>query len=396
MRLKFLTIFGVLGAAVLGSLLISLHGQAEELNRDFGIETLYGDASILDELYLEAVIREGRNQFTSVRLTSDGYETRPTVYDLTNNVGEQVLNNRKLYRGDPWFNPNMKLETDDFIILPVFSQTFMWDRRAEPIVNVSVQEKESENIRRETIVLDEIPRNVQISDPFMIEHNGDIYYVVGIEGHNGGGFIVYSFDPVSMVMNLEFEGSIPNDDASWPRWFATNQGVYVQFEGGNQNDDTGELAIYKIDLDNEGAVLVEDIELQYFWESQRHGENLIYIHDHFDSETSTEISTLHIVNMQTGESHYFPIGEDEASKDSWSNSSSREIIVVGDYLVVNRHATIQENQNSRVAQHQNILIYDLQEMELVYEGHIRLRQDQGLIGNIHWLQLQGFTLQHRD
>jgi len=411
MKLKFLSIFGVLGAAILGSLLFSLHGQAEELNRDFGIETLYGDISILEELYLGAVVREGRNQFTSVRLTPDGFEMRPTVFDLHNNVGENVLNNRELYRGNPWIDPNMKIETDDFAILLVFNQNFMWERQVEPSVTVSVQDRASGNTRRETITLDEISRDMQISQSFMIEHNGTIYYVVGIEGvrenytsHGGffggggsswsmenssGGFIVYSFDPVSMTMELEFEGAIFHDEA-WPQWFATDHGVYVFFTVWGDNNEDPEIIVYKIDLDSQTAALIEDVELQEFWEFRGHGDNLIYIHEEWDQEMNSGKNTIHIVNMQTGESQQFPFGEHEDSS-SWS----REMTVSGDHLFVNMHlSTPPSRHDIRAAQHQHIMIYDLQTMELVYEGRIRLRHDQGLLGNVHWFQ--GFTLQNRD
>jgi len=410
MKLKFLTLSGILCVATLGSILFSLYAGAEELNRDFGIETLYGDISLLDDIYLGAVIREGRNQFSSVRLTSDGFEIRPTVYDLHNGVGEEVLNNRELFRGNIWFDPNSLFETEALSILPSLNENFRWDPQTEAELTLAIQEKETGNVKRETFILDEIPNSANIMGPFMMKHDNVIYLVIIVDGimadvqrgpwgsmqswslESNGAFFVYSLNPEAISLNLEFEGNVPIDENSWPHWIVTNMGIYANLTTWDESTQQESQSTYKIDLTSKEVIPVENLDLPHFWNFVNHNEYIIYLHEEWHDTTNAQTFTLNAVNMQTGEKHTFPMEDLDNNTDQWSFGAN--LMIVDNHLFVNRTFSAQRNHNTRPIPHQLIQIYDVEKMELLYEGRIRLRHDQGLVGNMHWLQ--GFTLREHD
>jgi len=392
-RLKFLSFFGVIGAVTLGGLFFSLHGQAERLNRDFGIETLQGDIGVLDELYLGAVVREGWNQFMSVRLTSDGFETRPTVYDLQNNVGERVLNNRELYRNYFWHAP--QFETDDYVIIAAFDDMAFW-QKGQVIVNVRVQDKATGDVRMANVEPNGgiETSNDWVNGSFLIENDGAIYYIVRFGDEDLG---VYSFDVQAMTMEFEFQTSISYSDDSWSTIFATDHGIHVQVSTWIESED--EQTLYVLDFEEQGIRQL-DFELPWIddWAGiGRRGHYVFYVNN-WDEEAQLERELLIVANMQTGEVEAHPIerGVNEFQELYGTTGIQRwadDFEIVDNYLILNTHMRA-TNGRFQSPLTQFIAVYDLERKEIVYGGRLILRRDQGLIR--HWDKILGFNILHHD
>ena len=102
--MKLYHIIGLSTAALLSLGALGLMTQAEsiEYNTDYRIETLSGDISYLDNIQLENIAKTGTNTFSKVTLTNQKTTLKPTQYDLYHGVGEEVLDNRELYRNLTW------------------------------------------------------------------------------------------------------------------------------------------------------------------------------------------------------------------------------------------------------------------------------------------------------
>lgn len=374
MKLKYIISFGIVCLLSLMGVFISLQTDAQELNRDFNIETLYGNEDILDELEISAVIREGRKDFSKVTFTSNGAEIEPTIYDEHHGLGERELENRELYRGAAWVS---KLETDDFIITHNFDHMYIWNSSSDPSARLAVLNKETGKIEALTHVFDEVLPHMQVwsSSAFLIESNGVFRYVLVTENNE---FLVYLFDPAAMTLTFEFSDTIETSGNGWVSWGATDHGILMM----EQDDNGNNTGFYTLDFETREfkAISLEKIDFEIsLWNMWSTGSKILF--------EDWETNGINILDIETGEATQLeaPSFATELTNDMWATHS-----VVGN----NKYFVLNFNVESMTPQTQFIAIYDLESLEKVYEGSIRLRRDQGLLEI--WGTIQGFSVNTID
>ena len=377
MKLKYVISFGVICLVSLVSVLVSIRPEAQELNREFTIATLYGDEGIVDELAFSAIIREGRNRFTRVTLATDGPQFEPTIFDRTHWLGEAELENRELYRHSGW--GRRVFETADFKFVYEFDSSFAWRWNVDASARIARLDKGTGEVNVLNHTFAEIESHMHIWNSFLVESGGGFYYVLPVENQRLD-FFVYSLDVEAMVLTFAFRGSVNDSQMDrWGNWFATEHGVYVHMS----NVESGEL--YTIDFEaRESRIVDSDFEF-LGWPFASRGHQMIFENHVFDEETENWATVKKVANMETGATAYLEPSFLDLVHGSVSGFTNRHS-VTQNYLVL--------NFTLDAPLRQFIAIYDLDALELLYEGEIRLRHDQGLIMLGWWPQ--GFDVGVRD
>ena len=374
MKIKYLIGFSVLCLVSLVSIFVLLHTDVEAFNRDFGIEILYGNDSILKELRFSNIIQETPNSFTRVTLSTDGPIFEPTNFDTRHSLNEEQLEHRELYRH---IDNRKTFENEDIKVVHHFSNN-AWNRNRDASVRINILDKQTGEVSNINHTFDRGIRNLsEIWDTFLIENNDGLYYV--LPGQESLRFTVYYLDIENMA--LEYKFSFENKNHYWGNWFATQNGVYFHPENSDNNQDS---QLYVIDFSSGNMELIT-IDGHIGWWSLGSYRNIsAFENSVFDEESEEWIDVINVVDMQTGKSHQLtnPFHEHvDANDRRWTSNNHN---VIGNYLVLNY---IMDNL-------QFIVIYDLINLELVFTGRTRLRNDQGLMTN--WGVIQGFNVSLRD
>ena len=98
--------------------------------------------------------------------------------------------------------------------------------------------------------------------------------------------------------------------------------------------------------------------------------------------------------MQTEEFNEFPLEKSADLESALVDIQLSQFPIIDNYLFVSRSFGQDEGGNVRSVQHQFVTIYDLDSMEVVYEGRIRLRHDQGFVG--FGPGMEGFSFRELD
>lgn len=364
MKLKYIVCFGVVCALSLVSVFFFQGTNSQDLNRNFGIETIAGDPSILDEIAFSAVINEGANQFSRVTLSSGEPQFEPTIYDLHHGLDDRQLEHRELYRDAVWARI---FEFENYTFNAQFNSEYIWNSRYKPNARIAVLDANTGEVNVLNHEFLEITPGMPVYgwDTFILEQDEEFYYVLPTENNE---ILVYQLSVESMTLEFMFkeEFSIGGNQDNWVHWFTIGDNkLYGQVYG-----DEIETYVFNFDTRNFEEV---DFDVDFITEETVvRGTQMVfqeYVEDGswfqfriFDTETET------LTELET------PSFSEEIVDDwPWSNTTLLE-----NYLVI----------NIRIPQAQYFVIYDLDTLELIYEGRINLRRDQGLVEK--WGEIEGF------
>jgi|GEM_PF-2936028 len=356
--------------------------QAVELNQDFNIETLSGDVRIIDELGLSAVIQNGRNDYSIVTLTATGAKIEPTIYDDDYGLDGRQLEHRELYRHAPWASV---LETEDYMISYEFDHTYNWNSRFDPSTRIAVLNKNSGDTQVLNHTFTDIPRYIEIYwDTYLVKKEETFYYVLMT---NTFDLLVYTFNPETLTLNLDYRNSLSDSISAHPNsWFdlhASEEFIYIRSEGieiYEFNPATQSIEPITIKLSEDKSIADDNMFAINFGSTWFYEDQIIFEgQDQYYEPTGI----YHIVNRDSG--NFSELEQPSFAKlleDEWPIENHT---VLGNHFVLNYQVT------SMTPETQFIAVYDLETHELIYEGSLKLRKDQGLLTN-GWGTINGFSV----
>ncbi len=358
MKLKYVISMGIASVLSLGSLGWMARTEAQQLNTDFQIETISGDANILREFELSAVTRANRNEFSKVTFDGEEFSIEETIFDERHWLDGDQLANRELYRHMHW--PS-KFETDDFIITTEFDFSFTHSD-IDPSARIAVKNRGTGEIQTGQLIFNEVSHSEWVTGTHVVESEDNFYYIVTTEAMNSGSSraIIYSFNPETLGHQFEFEHQFDNDD--WGHLAVTNQFIYFI---PSPSEFSEEIELQRVHIETREAE-TKMISLDS-WAWNVYGGN-----DFFVIETDTG---FYLFDEQQEE--LVKLGDTslretaESARDGLTINSS----VIGNYFIVNYETF----NSSGLNREQYVAIFDAGTQELIFEGRIPLRNDQGLL-----------------
>ena len=384
-----LMVFAVI--ATLSTLFLR-HVDANLLNEDFSITTLYGDDFLIHDIFEISNIRqEGSNQFARVVLTENKAEIFPISFDMRHQLDERQLEHREFYRGTQAWQRSVQSwsgnqQMTHFHVLSIWVNHHLTYR----ILNIETGAITNINPTHKDAL-------IEWADIHFLERDGQLYYVeVAYSGLNASVYLV-NFETEQLEHQFFASGETTTDGT----WLATEHGLY--FYGHNWTftaaQNVGELPeeidpytvatsanpFYRINFETkeiEAAPAPTGITDTWSWARFGNYAVLQGIQATYLEAEQAIIPGFTFVNMESGERHIFPAPE--SPRGQWIEPS--EFIVRGDFLIEMRRLSPFT---------QEIIIYDFESMEKLYHGRIILRNDQGLIDN-GWGRARDFEIHLRD
>jgi len=404
MNKNFSIVLMVLAIVAVTMTLFLRRVDATVLNQDFSIETLYGDANLINDIFEISNIRqEGTNSFSRVILTTTEAEIIPIRFDARHQLDERQLEMREFYRGTAWWtrNPQNRIETENFRVLIV-------DNWPNPdIFHI---------LNKETNAFIAIENNMDSSHfvhwtlQFFMEQDGVLYVVIAGENEPKARFYEVDFDRATLTHRFTFE----QESSVGGQWLLNENGIYFYENGGwdplpsgatgGWDPETGEDTLtasrhpfYMVNFETQSFELRPSPTGitpwgigRIYWNDYLIREGIVTYNDngeqgHFDG--------ISIINLETGHRHVF----ENTTWDTWAETQDSEagglsgtwmmeFYPVDDYLI----ETTRINEFTQI-----IKIYDLNAMTLIYHGRINLRRDQGLLAD-SWRGAQNFEVRLRN
>ncbi len=237
-------------------------------NVEYKIETLSGDANLLADLQFEAIAKTGPNQYSKVVLTHDGAQLTKTKYDPLRGAGEQVLNNRDLFRHLGWAT---KLETTDYIVLADFNSSYLYTNE-EPLLRLHSKELSTGEVLKKDIILKELNYGESTLDEYLTEYEGDYYYITRVYSQladKNNKLLIYQLNPQTLELTLKFEEEF--SATNYPAILVEGGKMYeVDLSLGQlkvRNLKTNESTVYSLSYKDENASINELVPLNndYFF-----------------------------------------------------------------------------------------------------------------------------------
>lgn len=202
--MKYYRLIGVAAASVLSLSAFAVLTSTKDvkLNRDFQIQTVSGDASYLNGVGLEGVIKTEKDSFEKVIVSNDSVDFESTKYDMYRNVGEDVLENRDVYRGI--YFPKT-LQTDDYLIVAALTNGFPYTTDI-PTINLNIKDNKTGHVSKFKPVLD-VTRTDYVYNEVLHENAGRYYYAVLIRGMNTNSdrILLYTINPKTGEFKKDYE-----------------------------------------------------------------------------------------------------------------------------------------------------------------------------------------------
>jgi len=370
MNLKYVMSIGIVCIISLGSLFFFQGTSTQDLNRDFKIETLRGDASVLDDFSFSAIIQESPTNFSRVTLTSDGASIESILYDYRHGFDERQLENRELFRGASWAEI---IETDHFTFSHRFDSSYVWNTRHEPTARIAILNHETGNVDVFNPLFPEINPTIPIWWTFLIEDNGTFYYVLPTETNE---LFVYQIHPESLTFEFLFQKDLSslNRQDAWINWREFDGSLYAEVF--NSMGTTSDVFFFNVQ-NQQLEELNSEIDFFNNWVFGRRNQEFYFTH----FPENTNLPTLNRINLETDEVTELPVA---TFTEDLEGMGFQNFSIVDDYLIGIYH------EQSMRPMAQFIVIYDLNTLEIIYEGRINLRLDQGLLEQ--WGTIQGFNL----
>jgi len=368
--------------AVISTLLLS-HVSPTELNDNFRIDTLYGDANLINDVFEINVIRqEGTNNFSRVVLTTEDAEIIPIDFDPRHQLNDRQLENREFYRGThPWQRNNRwsgAQSTENFTIMT------LWDRHTTTrILNVITGDI--------TSISDGSTGEVWYHNTwfheFFLEQNGELFRILAENSRQNA--TIYRVNFTTGRMEYQFSFNETSDEMG--SWFVTQNGLYfyehgqlpfppwvsIYWDPETQVDTFGasENPLYALNFNNRTLEpRPSPIGIHNGWARASVGDFIIMegVLAYNDNDELNVFDGTTLINLETGQRHILTeaVSLNEPLDNYWSWREPTEFHGLGDFL-------IGTNRPSQFRQY--IIIYDLNTLEKIYHGRITLRRDQGLL-----------------
>ena len=359
--MKLYHIIGLSTAALLSLGALGLMTQTEsiEYNTDYRIETLSGDISYLDNIQLENIAKTGTNTFSKVTLTNQKTTLKPTQYDLYHGVGEEVLDNRELYRNLTW---PATLETDQYLITANFNLSYYYTN-TDPILRIRSKDKQINTINNQEFMLENFEYGDNVLQEYLTEINGNYYYLVHFfnnQAYTNEGIIIYQFNPQTLQMNYKSKQTF--DSASVT---INDEFIYILSHESNQ------LNITNIKSNQTTTYTIEGLSEYPYLETAINVKNKLLLMVNSDlyqvelnNETNQATASLvtppNFIQLLRDEyDYYYP------------------------YSIVETNGLIYQLYYARKnnTDYQYLSVMNPSTNEFIYEGRIILRSDQGLVNN---------------
>ena len=355
--MKLYHIIGLGSAALLSLGALGLMNQVEpvEYNTDYRIETLSGDISYLDNIQLENIAKTGTNSFSKVTLTNQKATLTPTQYDLYHGVGEEVLENRELYRNLTW---PATLETDQYLITANFNLSYYYTN-TEPVLRIRLKDKQTNTINSQEFILENFEYGDNVLQEYLTEIKGNYYYLVHFfnnQAYTNEGIIIYQFDPQTLQMKYKSKQTF--DSASVT---INDEIIYIL----SQNN----LMTINIESNQTSTYTIEGLSEYPYLETAINVKNnllLMINSDLYQVELNNETNqaTTSLLNQP----NFIQLLRDEYDYYYPYN------IVETNGLIYQLYYARKNN-----ADYQYLSVMNPSTNEFIYEGKIILRADQGLI-----------------
>ena len=396
---KLFTMTFVLLATISVVALLLMRNRAVELNDNFGIETIYGDERIIDEILEISAIRNTGRGFQRVVLTSGAPAITDTNFDPVNHLDERQLEHRAFYRGTHRWQRNNPITTDNFQIMTTENWPHGWT------INVL-------NLSTGAVVRVDDTTNRHAfgshswwgSPQRFIEHDGELYVVIISENEARARFYTLNWANASVVYRFSINETTENPGT----WLQTANHLYFYEKGGwvheqlNQHSWSGffeaveSAATGGFDVETGSDTMTAsgrrlarfNLDTRTFEERPSPigvpewvrasflswGDYAIFsgiqpcAEDHH-----VFLEGLTVVNLEQGHRYVFPNNLFAEYNDNPMGGWMNDQHVIGDYLVDS--TTIND-------QLQIIRVFDLNTMELVYYGQFRLERNRGLLTDL--------------
>ena len=395
------------------SLLLQRANANDEINNNFGIETLFGDSRIIDEVFEISAVRQNRNTFQRVVLGAEESTMTDIFFDPHHYIDERQIENRAFYRGTHRSQRTNPFTTENYRIMMIHN----WPTNLFSILNTNTGE----------VVRIEDTTNRQVHGTWwqrllFTEHDGQLYIIAVADNSVVANFYTVDFDTKTLVHRF----SINDEYLGAGTWFQTNNGLYFYEVGGwvhhqiDRHSSWGEFI--EIESQSTGGfdpetgidtLTASGRSLSYFNFTTREFESRpspVGLSESASRERTTwgdyvifgriqscyewesiygcgYFDGISLVNLESGHRHVFNDRTVEDNMHDWGGTWGQELFVHDDYLVT---STVVNDT------YQFIKIYDLNTMNLVYHGQIHLSRDQGLIGSYWFGGPLPFEIRLRD
>jgi len=407
MNKSFSVTLMVLSVIAIAATLFLRRADATVLNQNFSIETLYGNPSLIDDVFeISAIRQEGTNSFSRVVLTTNEPEITPITFDLRHHIDDRQLEMREFYRGTQWWTRESanRIETENFHVMVVENwpsrETFnILNKETNLFVNV-----ENTTDRGEFI---------HWTFRLFMEKDGILY--VAIVGEDEPKARFYEVDFERGALNFLF--SVQQENSIGGRWLLNANGIHFYQNGGwdplpsgatgGWNPERGEDTLttsnhpfYIVNFETQSFELrptpIGISSWGWGWDRMYWQDYVIRegIATYDDDGMRGYFDGITLNNLETGHRHVFHntlVDDWFESQQGYSLSAFHwsEIHVIDNYLV----------ETTRINEFlQFITIYDLNTtMTQIYHGRINIRRDQGLLTN-NWRggEIDSFEVRLRD
>lgn len=360
MKLYHIIGLSTAGLLSLGALGLMAQTEATTYNTDFRLETLNGNVTALNGIQLENITKTGHNQFSKVIITGENASLTPTKYDTFHGVGEDILENRELYRNLSW--PET-LENDDYLMTANFNYSYFYTN-TEPVLRIRSKNKDTGQINIQEVSPDKMLYGENIMSEFLTENNGKYYYVAKVydqRGNKNDRIIAYEIDPDTLKLSLKYEEEL----SGWSSMYVHNGVIYRNPDESNNliitTLATNETKTYKMNGAPE-YVYIEDIATV--------NDELFFLIDSVIMKASFDDDNQEINLTPTQTPSFIESSTNEFESVYPLSLSENNDLVYTMYESYNINSSIQY-----------LTVLDPSTDKIIYEGKITIRPDQGLVNH---------------
>ena len=339
----------------LGALGLISHQDSTSYSTDYRLETLVGDIEVLNEIKLEGITKVDQNNYSKVTITGEKVEVTPTQYDPRYLVGEDVLENRELYRNMVWAQ---RLETDQLLLTAQFNSSYFYNH-TNPVLFIRSKNKETNQINTQEVILDSVKYGENIMSEFLAEHNGNFYYIATVYGYDGNTnerILTYEINPDTLALTLKNEEEMPD----WSSITIHDGFIYrLPYESSQltaTNIETNEQKTYQINGINEYASIYHMATVE---------DELFFLVDYSGLMKATFDDQNQIIELTPMQTPTF-----------MNDFLSAEEVIVNNGLIYTIYQEYQINHRS-----QYISVLDPKANQTVYEGKINIQPNQVLVSS---------------
>lgn len=354
------------GLLSLGTLGVLSQVKSVELNKDFQITTISGNVSALSGAGVENIIKESQNSFSKVILDGKTVDIQTTKYDSYHGLEKEKLDNRELYRNASF---PTEFENKDYIVTTQIDYSFPYSSNI-PTIRLAVKNKDTDKISVTNPILKNVTANEWFMDEFLTESNGTYYYTITTSSRYDSNYriLVYTFDPTTLNLIFKFEKSIENINQ------VVVTGHFIHFIA--YDSTTNEMELNHLNLEN-GQLYKQSLESDLTIDSIFATDQTLYlaspsaIYKYDDQSRNSNVASLiKIMDISSIQE----INEMSHFYISQSLEEDNKLFLL--YKVYNQ-----------TSDYQLLTVSNLESNQLLFEGKLIPRDDQGLFRDYKLINL---------